>query len=153
MDESLSQPTTPEPETVTARPRRAPAPVLRWVRSHRAKLICAALLGVMSVQCLAAVSSKSITTDEVVHIPAGYYPLVFGDFQFLNQHPPISMMIGALPLLLIQPGEMSATELQKVPRDDAFVFVVSQRFWIPNDSFYRAASFWTRIPMIAFTVL
>src|SRR4030095_4946557 len=95
----------------------------------------------------------SITTDEVVHIPAGYYHLVFGDFQFLNQHPPISMMIGALPLLLIQPGEMSATELQKVPRDDAFVFVVSQRFWIPNDSFYRDASFCIRIPMIAFTVL
>src|SRR5258705_4539530 len=150
MDESLSQPTTPEPET---RPRRSPAPVLRWARSHRAKLICAALLGVMSVQLLAAVSRKSITTDEVVHIPAGYYHLVVGDFQFLNQHPPVSMMIGTLPLLLIQPGEMSATELQKVPRDDAFVFVVSQRFWSPNDSFYRAASFWTRIPLIAFTVL
>ena len=66
MDESLSQPTTPEPETVTVEPRRTPAPVLRWARSHRAKLICAALLGVMSVQLLAAISRKSITTDEVV---------------------------------------------------------------------------------------
>lgn len=153
MDESLSQPTTPQSETVTARPRRLPAPVLGWARGHRAQLICVALLGVMSVQMLAAVSHKSITTDEVVHIPAGYYHLVVGDFQFLNQHPPVSMMIGALPLLFIKPGEMSDAELQKVPRDDAFVFVVSQRFWTPNDSFYRAASFWTRIPMIAFTVL
>jgi 4-amino-4-deoxy-L-arabinose transferase-like glycosyltransferase len=149
----LSQLTTPEPKTVTTWPRRTPAAALRWARNHRAKLICAALLGVMSVQLLAAVSRKSITTDEVVHIPAGYYHLVVGDFQFLNQHPPVSMMIGVLPLLFIPPGEMSATELQKVPRDDAFVFVVSQRFWTPNDSFYRAASFWTRIPMIAFTVL
>lgn len=149
----MSQPPTPEPETVTTWPRRTPAAALRWARNHRAKLICAALLGVMSVQLLAAASRKSITTDEVVHIPAGYYHLVVGDFQFLNQHPPVSMMIGVLPLLLTQPGEMSATELQKVPRDEAFVFVVSQRFWTPNDSFYRAASFWTRIPMIAFTVL
>ena len=42
------------------------------------------------------------------------------------------MMIGALPLLLIQPGEMSATELQKVPRDDAFVFVAQPAFLDPR---------------------
>ena len=98
----------------------------------------------MSAQMLAAVSRKSISTDEVVHIPAGYYHLVVGDFQFLNQHPPVSMMIGALPLLFMQPGEMSEAERQKVPRDDAFVFVVSQRFWTPNDSFYHRVAFWTR---------
>jgi 4-amino-4-deoxy-L-arabinose transferase-like glycosyltransferase len=102
---------------------------------------------------LAAVSRKSISTDEVVHIPAGYYHLVNGDFQFLNQHPPVSMMIGALPLLFMQPGELSEAEWQKIPRDDAFVFAVSQRFWTPNDSFYRAVSFWTRVPMIAFTMI
>jgi 4-amino-4-deoxy-L-arabinose transferase-like glycosyltransferase len=127
--------------------------VLSWARSRRARLICVALLGIMSAQMLAAVSRKSISTDEVVHIPAGYYHLVIGDFQFLNQHPPMSMMIGALPLLFMQPGELSEAERQKIPRDDAFVFVVSQRFWTPNESFYRAVSFWTRVPMIAFTML
>jgi 4-amino-4-deoxy-L-arabinose transferase-like glycosyltransferase len=127
--------------------------VLSWARARRARLICVALLGIMSAQMLAAVSRKSISTDEVVHIPAGYYHLVIGDFQFLNQHPPVSMMIGALPLLFMQPGELSEAERQKIPRDDAFVFVVSQRFWTPNDSFYRAVSFWTRVPMIAFTML
>jgi 4-amino-4-deoxy-L-arabinose transferase-like glycosyltransferase len=127
--------------------------VLSWARARRARLICVALLGIMSAQMLAAVSHKSISTDEVVHIPAGYYHLVNGDFQFLNQHPPVSMMIGALPLLFMQPGELSEAERQKIPRDDAFVFVVSQRFWTPNDSFYRAVSFWTRVPMIAFTML
>ena len=39
------------------------------------------------------------------------------------------------------------------PHDDAYVFVVSGRFWTPNETFFRAASFWTRIPMIAFTIL
>lgn len=153
MDESLSQATTPEAGTIVVAPRRPLAPMLNWARARRARLICAALLGIMSAQMLAAVSHKSISTDEVVHIPAGYYHLVLGDFQFLNQHPPVSMMIGALPLLFMQPGEMSEAELQKIPRDDAFVFVVSQRFWTPNDSFYQRVAFWTRVPMIAFTVL
>ncbi len=125
----------------------------RWARHRRIRLICAALLSVMSIQMLAAARHKSISTDEVVHIPAGYYHLALGDFQFLNLHPPIPMMIGALPLLFMQPGEMSAAERQQIPHDDSYVFVVSARFWTPNGTFFRAASFRTRIPMIAFTVL
>ncbi|MDX6576588.1 MAG: hypothetical protein QOE96_2541 [Blastocatellia bacterium] len=151
MDESLSQAATPETRPVA--PRWNLARLLSWARSRRARLICVALLGIMSAQMLAAVSRKSISTDEVVHIPAGYYHLVNGDFQFLNQHPPVSMMMGALPLLFMQPGELSEAERQKIPHDDAFVFIVSQRFWTPNDSFYRAVSFWTRVPMIAFTMI
>jgi 4-amino-4-deoxy-L-arabinose transferase-like glycosyltransferase len=144
MDESLSQ---------AAGPEARPTAVWSWVRARRAGLICALLLGIMSVQMLAAASNKSITTDELVHIPAGYYHLVVGDFQFLNQHPPVSMMIGAVPLLFMHPGEMSEAERQKIPRDDSFVFVLSQRFWMPSDAFYHQAAFWTRIPMIVFTVL
>jgi 4-amino-4-deoxy-L-arabinose transferase-like glycosyltransferase len=153
MNESLSQATTPEAGTIVVAPGRPLAPMLNWARTRRARLICAALLGVMSVQMLVAASHKSISTDEVVHIPAGYYHLVLGDFQFLNQHPPVSMMIGALPLLFMQPGLMSEAELQKIPRDDSFVFVLSQRFWTPNESFYHRVAFWTRVPMIAFTAL
>ncbi|MDX6443771.1 MAG: hypothetical protein QOH71_845 [Blastocatellia bacterium] len=153
MEESLSQAADPEVRPAVATPRRSSASVRGWARAHRAGLICALLLGIMSVQMLAAAARKSITTDEVVHIPAGYYHLVVGDFQFLNQHPPVSMMIGAVPVLFMNPGEMSQAELHTIPRDDAFVFVVSQRFWMPNDDFYHAAAFWTRVPMIAFTVL
>jgi 4-amino-4-deoxy-L-arabinose transferase-like glycosyltransferase len=153
MEESFSQAADPEVRPAVAAPRRLSPSVLGWARAHPAGLICGLLLGIMSVQMLAAVSRKSITTDEVVHIPAGYYHLVGGDFQFLNQHPPVSMMIGAAPLLFMHPGEISHAELQTIPRDDAFVFVVSQRFWMPNDTFYHAAAFWTRVPMIAFTVL
>ena len=153
MDESLSQAADPEARPTVTAPRRTVAAVWAWARARRAGLICALLLGIMSVQMLAAVSRKSISTDEVVHIPAGYYHLVLGDFQFLNQHPPVSMMIGALPLLFMNPGEMSEAERQKIPRDDSFVFVLSQSFWMPNNAFYHRVAFWTRIPMIAFTLL
>ncbi len=153
MEESSSQEATPEAMFVDLEPRQALAKARRWARARCVQLICAALLGVMSLQMLAAASRKSISTDEVVHIPAGYYHLVGGDFQFLNLHPPVPMMIGALPLLFIQPGEVSAIEQKKIPRDDNFVFVVSERFWTPNNSLFRTVSFWTRIPMIAFTML
>jgi 4-amino-4-deoxy-L-arabinose transferase-like glycosyltransferase len=153
LEESLNQEATPEARFVVVEPRQALAKARRWARANWAKLICAGLLGVMSLQMLVAASGKSITTDELVHIPAGYYHLVVGDFQFLNQHPPVPMMIGALPLLFIQPGEVSAAEQQTIPRDKDFVFAVSQRFWTPNDSFFRTVSFWTRIPMVAFTIL
>src|SRR5260221_8694199 len=142
MDQSLSQ---EQPGTFLR--------TLRWTRKRRVGLICAALLSVMSMQMLAAAAHKSISTDEVVHIPAGYYHLAVGDFQFLNLHPPIPMMIGALPLLFMHPGEMSEAERQQIPHDDAYVFVVSARFWTPNQTFFRTASFWTRVPMIGFTIL
>src|SRR5882724_7026091 len=109
MDESLSQAAGAEAgsavHTVIGRQRTKSAALgpLGWISAHRAALICVLLLGIMGVQMLAAVSRKSISTDEVVHIPAGYYHLVLGDFQFLNQHPPVSMMIGTLPLLFLHP--------------------------------------------------
>jgi 4-amino-4-deoxy-L-arabinose transferase-like glycosyltransferase len=138
---------------VVIEPRQTLARARRWARARCVRLICAALLGVMSLQMLAAASRKSITTDELVHIPAGYYHLVVGDFQFLNQHPPLPMMIGALPLLFIQPGEVPEGEREKIPHNDEFAAAVSERFWTPNDTSFLVISFWTRIPMIAFTVL
>src|SRR5207253_1473054 len=111
------------------------------------------LLAAMSIQMLAVISRKSITTDEVVHIPAGYYHLVVGDFQYLNPHPPPPIMLGALPLLFIQPNEPSAEMLSKEKRDDAFIFFGADRFWAVNNSFFQSISFWTRVPMIALTVL
>jgi hypothetical protein len=125
MEESSSQEATPEAMFVVIEPRQALAKARRWARARRVRLICVALLGVMSLQMLAAASRKSISTDELVHIPAGYYHLVVGDFQFLNLHPPVPMMIGALPLIFIQPGDVSAIEQMKIPRDDNFFFVVS----------------------------
>jgi hypothetical protein len=43
---------------------------------------------------LAAISHKSITNDEMVHIPAGYYHLVVGNYQLNNEHPPLAEDVG-----------------------------------------------------------
>ena len=54
----------------------------------------------MALQMLAVISRKSITNDEVISIPAGYYHLVAGNFQISMDHPPLSKMWAALPLLV-----------------------------------------------------
>lgn len=53
----------------------------RLVAVRQAELVCAALLLVMAANLFTSISRKSITNDEIVHIPAGYYHLVVGKFQ------------------------------------------------------------------------
>ena len=75
--------------------------------ARKAEAFAALLLLLMAANCLTVIARKSVTNDENIHIPAGYYHLVVGDFQFNNPHPPPPKMLGALPLLFIQPDEMS----------------------------------------------
>src|SRR6267378_8410560 len=103
MDESLSN---YDPETVDfAAPWLQIARLKQFVRAHQAEAICAGLLLVMAVNMFAAISHKGITNDEIVHIPAGYYHLVAGDFQLNNEHPPLMKMWAAVRVVLILPNE------------------------------------------------
>ena len=85
--------------------RRAFSSARRWVAARWDVAACAALLAVMSLQMLAVVWRKSITTDEIVMIPAAYYYLVAGDCRLVNEHPPFVKLVAALPLLFVQPKE------------------------------------------------
>lgn len=87
---------------------------------------------------LAVVRRKNITVDEIVMIPSAYYHLVAGNFQLVNEHPPLAKLLAAAPLLLIQPNETQPPELM--------------RFWEANTANFEAISFWARVPMVLFTV-
>jgi hypothetical protein len=131
MDQSLNQETVTETAPPVFEPRRTIASVLRWARRHGAELLCAALLTVMGLQLLAVISRKSITTDEIVHIPAGYCHLVAGDFELNNEHPPLVKMWAALPLLFVQPNEPPAPNTE----DENFMertYGFHARFWQAN---------------------
>jgi hypothetical protein len=146
MDESLNQ----EPATalLVFEPRRTLAQALRWAGARRAELICAALLLGMSFQMLAVIASKNITNDELVHIPAGYYHLVGGEFQLNNEHPPLVKMWAALPLLLIQPNESPPTAAEQQGNFLEFTWSYDQRFWARNKNRLETLEFWTRAMMI-----
>lgn len=107
----------------------------------------------MSIQLFAIVARKNITNDEIVHIPAGYYHLVAGEFQLNNEHPPLVKMWAALPLLFIQPQESVRTsaDSEKAYREVTWGF--HQSFWTSNHNRFQEIGFWSRAMMIALTVL
>ena len=123
----------------------------RLVFVRKAEAVCGALLLLMAVNLFAAISRKSITNDEIVHIPAGYYHLVAGEFQLNNEHPPLVKMWAALPLLIVQPDEPPA------PKTEAENFMertwgFHERFWQANQARFQTVTFWPRVMMIPITL-
>jgi hypothetical protein len=118
------------------------------LHSHQTELMCAGLLLLMAVNMLAAISHKGITNDEIVHIPAGYYHLVAGDFQLNNEHPPLIKMWAALPLLFIQPHESPPTADERQGTFDALTWSYEHRFWQANRQQFETILFSTRAMMI-----
>lgn len=97
---------------------------------------------------LTAISRKSITNDEIVHIPAGYFHLVDGNFQVNNEHPPLAKVWAALPLLFIQPNEPPAESHDSIDSIQGFY----APFWKVNRVSFEAVSFAARAMMSAFAV-
>ena len=127
------------------------AAVRSTVAVRKAEAICAVLLLLMAANLFASISRKSITNDEVVHIPAGYYHLVAGEFQLNNEHPPLIKMWAALPLLLVQPDEPLAPKTEEenfMERTWGF----HERFWQTNLPRFQTISFWPRLMMIPITL-
>ena len=99
----MDQPLVLESETVATtllvfEPRRFLSLLLAFVRSHAAEFTTGALLALMGVQMFAVIWRKNITIDELVMIPSAYYHLVDGDYQLVNEHPPLSKLVAAVPL-------------------------------------------------------
>jgi len=152
MDQSFSQETATETNWVVREAHATAASVVDRIRSYSGSLLCALLLAVMGLQLLAVISRKSITNDEVVSIPAGYYHLVDGNFHISIDHPPLTKMWAALPLLLIQPKEPT---IELRPSEDAQTRTVRAQaeFWKANSADFKTISLWARVPMIALTLM
>ena len=124
----------------------------QFVGAYQAEAICAGLLFLMAVNMLGAISRKGITNDEIVHIPAGYYHLVAGDFQLNNEHPPLIKMWAALPLLFIQPNESPPTAEEKQGVYGTLTWSYEDRFWQANRREFETILFSTRVMMIVLAV-
>jgi 4-amino-4-deoxy-L-arabinose transferase-like glycosyltransferase len=126
--------------------------VSEFAKLHASELTCAAVLLLMAINFFAVISRKGLTNDEKYHIPAGYYHLVFGDFQLNPEHPPLVKMLSAVPLLFVKPEapspSVSPTENPILQGHDAF-----QAFWDANPSRVEAIAYWTRVPMILLTLV
>src|ERR1044071_3496165 len=126
--------------------------VRRVIAIRKVELICGLLLLLMAVNLFASISRKSITNDELVHIPAGYYHLVAGEFQLNNEHPPLVKMWAALPLLFIQPNESKLEPEVARGNYSEETWKYLDQFWPDNRDKFEAISFWTRVMMIPLTL-
>jgi hypothetical protein len=152
MDQPLIQRVEPATHPVIDI-RRVFAATRSWVRAHFAELACAALLAAMSLQMFAVISRKSITVDEIVMIPSAYYHLAAGNFQLVNEHPPLSKIIAGIPLLFIQPNELKPGQIVGEPGSIRQKWSYEERFWENNPDLFESLSFWSRVPAIILTVL
>ena len=137
----MDQPLVLESDTIATtllvfEPRRFLSHLLAFVRSHAAEFTGGALLALMGLQMFAVIWRKSITVDELVMIPSAYYHLVDGDYQLVNEHPPLSKLVAAAPLLFVQPNEQPD----------------HSGFWAYNEKKYPSIAFWTRAAMIVLTL-
>jgi 4-amino-4-deoxy-L-arabinose transferase-like glycosyltransferase len=113
--------------------------------------MCFVILMVMGVNLFCVIQRKSITNDEIVHIPAGYHYLRAGNFLLNPEHPPLAKMWAALPLLVLKPKldliDQSANPgFVKMTEDSAI------EFWRLNHEAAVRLALWARVPMIVLTI-
>jgi 4-amino-4-deoxy-L-arabinose transferase-like glycosyltransferase len=118
--------------------------------SRRAALLCALLLALMAVQMLTVIRSKSITVDEWVMIPAGFYHLTTGNYHPVNEHPPFAKTIAAAPLLLTG---AQAPPIDARPHAYEYFLDKFDEFWKGNAAQFDYLSFWARVPLVAVALL
>src|SRR5712692_3124822 len=80
------------------------------------------ILSAFCLQALLALPRLSATTDEPVHLAAGYSYWETRDFRMNPEHPPLAKLIAALPLMVIQPKLDTEHNDWKVPAEYDFGF-------------------------------
>jgi hypothetical protein len=66
-------------------------------------IIVGALIAVFMAENIYEMRRQSCSSDEVLHLPAGYTYLVKQDFRLNPEHPPLLKELCALPLLFLKP--------------------------------------------------
>jgi hypothetical protein len=131
---------------------RSFAELRAWIIAHAAEIGCAFVLTLMSLQMLFVISRKSITCDEIVMIPSGYYHVTAQNFELINDHPPVSKILAAIPLLFLQPEEIRPEQIVGEPGGWEERWAHMEKFWENNPDKFLSLSFWPRVFMIGLTV-
>src|SRR6266550_7150638 len=105
-------------------------------------LAAISLVFLFCTQALLAIPYLSATTDEPVHLAAGYSYWQTRDFRMNPEHPPLAKLLAALPLLALHPRFDTANDAWQHATEDAFAF----RFLYQNDA--DRLLFWSRAVMV-----
>jgi len=88
----------------------------------------AALLGIAFLQMHGASSVTSATVDEPAHVTSGYLSLAHFDLTINREHPPLTKMLAALPLLFLHPALPAIAADSPPPGSEDFEFDYSRKF-------------------------
>ncbi|MBI3447632.1 MAG: glycosyltransferase family 39 protein [Acidobacteria bacterium] len=88
----------------------------------------AGLLAAAFFQMHFASAVTSATVDEPAHVTSGYLSLARFDLTINREHPPLTKMIAALPLLLLHPALPAVTPDAPPPGTEDFEFDYSRKF-------------------------
>jgi len=120
-----------------------------WLMAHRAGLSCATLLLLLGVTLLSTLPAHTITTDETVHIPAGYAYWTRHDFAPNNEHPPLAKLWATLPWLVLNPPEPPVAPAETPAKRTVNT---GRYFWQLNVARMGELLFWARLPMVLLTL-
>jgi 4-amino-4-deoxy-L-arabinose transferase-like glycosyltransferase len=105
-------------------------------------IAAAGLIGIFCIQAILTIPHLSATSDEPIHIAAGYSYWKTRDFRMNPEHPPLAKLLAAIPLLAIRPRFDQSDETWNARIEDAFAF----RFLYGNNA--DRILFWSRATMV-----
>ena len=105
-------------------------------------IAAASLIAIFCIQGLLTLPRLSATSDEPIHIAAGYSYWVTRDFRMNPEHPPLAKLLAAFPLLALRPRFDTSEQSWGAGIEDVFAF----KFLYGNDA--DRVLFWSRAAMI-----
>lgn len=117
------------------------------------------LLAIQTVVQVRLASTDSQTTDEAVHLSAGYTYLTRGDWRFNPEHPPLVKVLAALPLLAVKPHVTASMETYWEKSDTLFYDSWRENRAFGEELLYKSGNnpdqllFYGRLPMVFLTLL
>ncbi|HTN69911.1 MAG TPA: glycosyltransferase family 39 protein, partial [Methylomirabilota bacterium] len=103
------------------------------------KLLIVSFVLVFSLVALGTIRQESPTIDEPIHLLAGYSYLKWGDYRVNPEHPPLTKILAALPLLAldVKDPRPTAPEWDQIPKEVPGVptaKVAAEMFFVQNDA-------------------
>src|SRR2546429_3949094 len=135
-------------------PGRSISRARELITRYRKEALSMLLLLGMGANLISVLPRKSITVDDIVHIPAGFYHL-HRNFRINFEQPPLVKMLAALPLLFTR-TQTPTLDPSMGSLDPSRGFTqnsVALEFWRANNARYEELTFWSRVPMIAVALL
>ena len=106
--------------------------------------VAACLLAYLFIVSILEMRIQSVSSDEVVHLPAGITYLRTGDFRLNPQHPPLVKILSAIPVLFLNPKmDLNDPAWQKESLNQ---WVFGANLLFANDA--ERLLFWGRMPIL-----